>query len=95
MLLGCRTKLKQTEVDCELLKKCCETLRDENRRLQKEVSELKAIKVAQAQPLYMAATLSMCPSCERLADAASNKTTFSMPPNPHFYAPFSNPSAAC
>lgn len=62
-----RTKLKQTEVDCEYLKKCCETLTDENRRLQKELQELKALKVA--QPLYMqlpAATLTMCPSCERV-----------------------------
>ncbi|KAF7809965.1 homeobox-leucine zipper protein HAT22-like [Senna tora] len=99
-----RTKLKQTEVDCEFLKKCCETLTDENRRLQKEVQELKALKLA--QPLYMpmpAATLTMCPSCERLggvsvSDAASNKTPLiSMAPKPphHLYNPFTNPSAAC
>lgn len=96
-----RTKLKQTEVDCEYLKKCCETLTDENRRLQKEVQELKALKLA--QPLYMAmpaATLTMCPSCERLAGVASagggsNKTPFSMAPKPHFYNPFTNSSAAC
>ncbi|RVW50608.1 Homeobox-leucine zipper protein HAT4 [Vitis vinifera] len=31
-----RTKLKQTEVDCEFLKRCCENLTEENRRLQKE-----------------------------------------------------------
>ncbi|PQP92305.1 homeobox-leucine zipper protein HOX11-like isoform X2 [Prunus yedoensis var. nudiflora] len=30
-----RTKLKQTEVDCEFLKRCCETLTEENRRLHK------------------------------------------------------------
>ncbi|XP_057528534.1 homeobox-leucine zipper protein HAT22-like [Amaranthus tricolor] len=62
-----RTKLKQTEVDCEYLKKCCETLTDENRRLQKELQELKALKLG--QPFYMqlpAATLTMCPSCERI-----------------------------
>ncbi|WCJ32074.1 Homeobox-leucine zipper protein family [Euphorbia peplus] len=105
-----RTKLKQTEVDCEFLKKCCETLTDENRRLQKEVEELKALKMA--QPLYMqmqmpAATLSMCPSCERINDAAvaptssknsnNNNNPFSMAPNKahHFYNPFTNPSAAC
>ncbi|XP_058735006.1 homeobox-leucine zipper protein HAT22-like [Vicia villosa] len=95
-----RTKLKQTEVDCEFLKKCCETLTDENRRLQKEVQELKALK--QAQPLYMpmpAATLTMCPSCERLGGGvnggASNKSNFSMAPKPHFYNPFTNSSAAC
>ncbi|KAL5556729.1 hypothetical protein UlMin_038965 [Ulmus minor] len=95
-----RTKLKQTEVDCEFLKKCCETLTDENRRLQKELQELKALKLA--QPLYMhmpAATLTMCPSCERIGgvgvDGAPAKSPFSMTPKPHFYNPFTNPSAAC
>ncbi|XP_059643781.1 homeobox-leucine zipper protein HAT22-like [Cornus florida] len=94
-----RTKLKQTEMDCEFLKKCCETLTDENRRLQKEVQELKALKLA--QPFYMqlpAATLTMCPSCERIGSAANNtsKSPFTMAPDPsHFYSPFTNPSAAC
>ncbi|XP_023904346.2 homeobox-leucine zipper protein HAT22-like isoform X1 [Quercus suber] len=93
-----RTKLKQTEVDCEFLKKCCETLTDENRRLQKELQELKALKLA--QPLYMhmpAATLTMCPSCERIGGVGENasKSPFSMAPKPHFYNPFTNPSAAC
>ncbi|XP_038903319.1 homeobox-leucine zipper protein HAT22-like [Benincasa hispida] len=94
-----RTKLKQTEVDCELLKKCCETLTDENRRLQKELQELKALKLA--QPMYMqipAATLTICPSCERVGgggDGGASKPKFSMAPKPHFYNPFSNPSAAC
>lgn len=98
-IVCCRTKLKQTEVDCEFLKKCCETLTDENRRLKKELQELKALKLA--QPLYMpmpAATLTMCPSCERLggvSDNGSNKSPFSMAPKPHFYNPFANPSAAC
>jgi len=87
-------------VDCEFLKKCCETLTDENRRLQKELQELKALKLA--QPLYMpmsAATLTMCPSCERLGGGvgggASTKSPFSMAPKPHFFNPFANPSAAC
>ncbi|CAL5369331.1 unnamed protein product [Camellia sinensis] len=98
-----RTKLKQTEVDCELLKKCCENLTDENRRLQKELQELKALKLP--QPFYMqlpAATLSMCPSCERIgsASAAADTTSkisspFAMAPKPHFFNPFTNPSAAC
>jgi homeobox-leucine zipper protein len=97
-LFGCRTKLKQTEVDCEFLKKCCETLTDENRRLQKELQELKALKLA--QPLYMhmpAATLTMCPSCERIGGVgeSASKSPFSMAPKPHFYNPFTNPSAAC
>ncbi|XP_057784390.1 homeobox-leucine zipper protein HAT22-like [Salvia miltiorrhiza] len=92
-----RTKLKQTEVDCEFLKKCCETLTDENRRLQKELQELKALKLA--QPLYMqlpAATLTMCPSCERIGGAAADNTAkTSYVTKPHFYNPFTNPSAAC
>lgn len=63
-----RTKLKQTEVDCEYLRRCCETLTEENRRLQKELQELRALKTS--QPFYMhlpATTLTMCPSCERVA----------------------------
>lgn len=63
-----RTKLKQTEVDCEYLKRCCETLTEENRRLQKELQELRALKTS--QPFYMqlpATTLTMCPSCERVS----------------------------
>ena len=66
--MSCRTKLKQTEVDCEYLKRCCETLTEENRRLQKELAELRALKTV--HPFYMhlpATTLSMCPSCERVA----------------------------
>ncbi|KAE8676485.1 Homeobox-leucine zipper protein HAT14 [Hibiscus syriacus] len=65
-----RTKLKQTEVDREYLKRCCETLREENKRLQKELLELRALK--NSQPFYMnspATTLTMCPSCERVATA--------------------------
>ncbi|CAN4109284.1 unnamed protein product [Withania somnifera] len=67
-----RTKLKQTEVDCEYLKKCCETLTEENKRLQKELQELRALK--SSQPFYMqlpATTLTMCPSCERVATTAT------------------------
>ncbi|KAJ4963930.1 hypothetical protein NE237_023869 [Protea cynaroides] len=97
-----RTKLKQTEVDCEFLKKCCETLTEENRKLQKEVQELKALKLT--PPLYMqlpAATLTMCPSCERIGgigggDGSSKAKPFAMAPKTHFCNPFStHPSAAC
>ncbi|KAG7972699.1 hypothetical protein I3843_07G196500 [Carya illinoinensis] len=63
-----RTKLKQTEVDHEFLKKWCESLGDENRRLKKELQELRSVKVGSGpSPLYIqlqkAATLRMCPSC--------------------------------
>ncbi|CAN6324559.1 unnamed protein product [Urochloa humidicola] len=70
-----RTKLKQTEVDCEFLKRCCDTLTEENRRLQREVAELRALKlVAPHQYARMPppTTLTMCPSCERLATAADD-----------------------
>uniref|UniRef100_A0A0E0MAR3 Homeobox domain-containing protein n=1 Tax=Oryza punctata TaxID=4537 RepID=A0A0E0MAR3_ORYPU len=73
-----RTKLKQTEVDCELLKRCCETLTDENRRLHRELQELRALKLAAAAPHHLYArvppptTLTMCPSCERIASTTHN-----------------------
>ncbi|KAJ8534160.1 hypothetical protein K7X08_007484 [Anisodus acutangulus] len=70
-----RTKLKQTEVDCEYLKKCCETLTEENKRLQKELQELRALK--SYQPFYMqlpATTLTMCPSCERVATTTTTSS---------------------
>uniref|UniRef100_A0A0D3HGM2 Homeobox domain-containing protein n=1 Tax=Oryza barthii TaxID=65489 RepID=A0A0D3HGM2_9ORYZ len=104
-----RTKLKQTEVDCELLKRCCETLTDENRRLHRELQVRRRAHVLRAQVpdvlrqeraaveveprperrrdglataaaaphhLYGArvpppTTLTMCPSCERVASAAT------------------------
>ncbi|RDX99334.1 Homeobox-leucine zipper protein HOX19 [Mucuna pruriens] len=64
-----RTKLKQTEVDCDFLKKCCEKLTDENLRLKKELQELRAQKIGPT-PLYIqlpkATTLTICSSCEKL-----------------------------
>ncbi|KAF5205397.1 Homeobox-leucine zipper protein, partial [Thalictrum thalictroides] len=90
-----RTKLKQTEVDCEYLKRCCDTLTEENRRLHKEIQELRALK--SSQPYYMqlpATTLTMCPSCE---PENSTTTTINTPiasgfslTKPRFY-PFSHP----
>ncbi|KAI4323342.1 hypothetical protein L6164_022956 [Bauhinia variegata] len=71
-----RTKLKQTEVDCEYLKRCCETLTEENRRLHKELQELRALKTS--NPFYMqlpATTLTMCPSCERVATNSTNTSS--------------------
>ncbi|KAJ1383660.1 Leucine zipper, homeobox-associated [Sesbania bispinosa] len=84
-----RTKLKQTEVDCEFLKRCCENLTEENRRLQKEVQELRALKLSPQFYMHMTppTTLTMCPSCERVAvppsavDAATRH--HHMPPTHH------------
>ncbi|KAL1225237.1 Homeobox-leucine zipper protein ATHB-4 [Cardamine amara subsp. amara] len=68
-----RTKLKQTEVDCEYLKRCCDNLTEENRRLHKEVSELRALKLSPHLYRHMTppTTLTMCPSCERVSSSAS------------------------
>ncbi|CAL0326294.1 unnamed protein product [Lupinus luteus] len=71
-----RTKLKQTEMDCEYLKRCCETLTEENRRLHKELQELRALKIS--KPFYMqlpATTLTMCPSCERVATNSTSTSS--------------------
>ncbi|KAK9716333.1 hypothetical protein RND81_06G226100 [Saponaria officinalis] len=67
-----RTKLKQTEVNCEFLKGCCEKLTDENRRLQKEVHELRSLKLSPQFYMHMTppTTLTMCPSCERVVGPA-------------------------
>ncbi|CAN0842483.1 Homeobox-leucine zipper protein HAT4 [Linum grandiflorum] len=74
-----RTKLKQTEVDCEFLKRCAENLTEENRRLQKEVQELRALKLTPQFYMQMTppTTLTMCPSCERVAVPPSSQ---SLPP---------------
>ena len=73
-----RTKLKQTEVDCEFPKRCCETLTEENRRLHKEVQELRALKlVSPHRYMHMSppTTLTMCPSCERVSNNNSSNST--------------------
>ncbi|XP_020241925.1 homeobox-leucine zipper protein HAT4-like isoform X1 [Asparagus officinalis] len=68
-----RTKLKQTEVECEYLKRWCQKLAEENKRLQKEVGELRALKSVSPRLQTNAApptTLSMCPSCESTTPSA-------------------------
>ncbi|GMI69693.1 homeobox-leucine zipper protein 3 [Hibiscus trionum] len=74
-----RTKLKQTEVECEYLKTCCDNLTEENRRLHKEVQELRALKLSPQLYTHMnpPTTLTMCPSCERVA--VSSTPTSSAP----------------
>ncbi|GKV41459.1 hypothetical protein SLEP1_g48991 [Rubroshorea leprosula] len=74
-------KLKQTKVDCEYLKRCCENLTEEKRLLQKEVQELRALKLSLQLYINMnpSTTLTMCPSCESIAvqSSSSNSTTAS------------------
>ncbi|KAF8045312.1 hypothetical protein N665_5211s0003 [Sinapis alba] len=79
-----RTKLKQTEVDCEYLKRCCDTLTEENRRLHKEVSELRALKLSPHLYMHMTppTTLTMCPSCERVSASSSPAMAAAAAPPP-------------
>ncbi|KAL0373462.1 UNVERIFIED_CONTAM: Homeobox-leucine zipper protein HAT3 [Sesamum radiatum] len=72
-----RTKFKQTEVDCEYLRRYCENLTEENRRLQKEVNELRTLKLS---PQFYTntsppTTLTMCPQCKRVAIPSSSSST--------------------
>ncbi|THU65512.1 hypothetical protein C4D60_Mb05t04450 [Musa balbisiana] len=84
-----RTKLKQTEVDCEFLKRCCENLTEENRRLQKEVQELRALKLSPQLYMQMTppTTLTMCPSCERVSKPSFSTTSTTNPPPTEAAAP--------
>ncbi|KAJ8631935.1 hypothetical protein MRB53_025271 [Persea americana] len=100
-----RTKLKQTEVDCEFLKKCCESLTEENRRLHRELQDLKAQKFPR-NPFHLhgpATMITMCPSCEQLTttmpsttgnDISSKTVTFGVSvPKSRFY-PFAQRTSA-
>jgi len=92
-----RTKLKQTEVDCEYLKRWCERLADENKRLEKELADLRALKAAPspaAQPASPAATLTMCPSCRRVAATATTPTKHYQQQQCHPKSSSSLPAAA-
>ncbi|XP_020272736.1 homeobox-leucine zipper protein HOX3-like [Asparagus officinalis] len=72
-----RTKLKQTEMECEYLKRCFGSLSQENKRLQREVEELRAMRVTpptilspQTRLPIPASALTMCPRCQRVTTAA-------------------------
>ncbi|KAG5236814.1 homeobox-leucine zipper protein [Salix suchowensis] len=75
-----RSKLKQTEMECEYLKRWFGSLTEQNRRLQREVEELRALKVDPptvisphgCEPLP-ASTLTMCPRCERVTTTGTDK----------------------
>ncbi|KAI4970779.1 hypothetical protein ZWY2020_001693 [Hordeum vulgare] len=67
-----RTKLKQTEVDCEFLRRWCESLTDENQRLKHQLLELQRSTAAAGSKLFAqlpraAAMVNLCPSCEKVA----------------------------
>ncbi|KAI3976647.1 hypothetical protein MKX01_008505 [Papaver californicum] len=68
-----RTKLKQTEMECEYLKRCFGSLTEENIRLQREVEQLRALRVGpptifspNSFEALQASNLTMCPRCERV-----------------------------
>ncbi|KAL0296636.1 UNVERIFIED_CONTAM: Homeobox-leucine zipper protein HOX3 [Sesamum radiatum] len=63
-----RSKLKQTEMECEYLKRWFGSLTEQNRKLQKEVEELRAMKVGPPHGRHPlpSSTLTMCPRCERV-----------------------------
>lgn len=61
--------MKQTEVDCEFLKKCCENLSNENRRLKKQVQDLRSSTkplFLQLQKANTANMYSVCSSCQKM-----------------------------
>ena len=65
-----RTKLKQTELDCDLLRRWCERLSHDNERLRLELAEARSSASSSAflSRLTAAAPVrSACPSCKKLA----------------------------
>ncbi|XP_072987714.1 homeobox-leucine zipper protein HAT22-like isoform X1 [Typha latifolia] len=96
-----RTKLKQIEVDYEFLRKWCETLHSENKRLHKELQELKGFKSTSSllRMQLPPPTLRMCPSCKRITavgDEPKGGGGFMVAPNPSELNSISTTnSAAC
>ncbi|XP_058781135.1 homeobox-leucine zipper protein HOX15-like [Vicia villosa] len=91
-----RTKLKQTEVNCEALKKCYETLTKENKRLEEELKELKMMKTM-AEPFnhtqLPVAGITVCPSCKTICKGNSNSSvngTFHTKVESHLYTKTNN-----
>nr|CAB3468902.1 unnamed protein product [Digitaria exilis] len=74
-----RTKLKQTEVDCEILKRCCETLTGENQRLKHELAQLQRSSAAAGLyvqfPRATAMAATICPSCEKVTPTSGGETS--------------------
>ncbi|KAL0408960.1 UNVERIFIED_CONTAM: Homeobox-leucine zipper protein ATHB-17 [Sesamum radiatum] len=70
-----RSKLKQTEMECEYLKRWFGSLTEQNRKLHKEVEELRAMKVAAA-----ATTTTLRKSPTTTTAAAATTMPFRQPP---------------
>ncbi|KAH6802183.1 homeobox-leucine zipper protein 17 [Perilla frutescens var. frutescens] len=87
-----RSKLKQTEMECEYLKRWFGSLSEQNRKLQKEVEELRAIKVGSHPNGHHSpppSALTMCPRCERVTATTTVSTKMSS------HLRHRQPSAAC
>ncbi|KAL4195736.1 hypothetical protein AMTRI_Chr04g242540 [Amborella trichopoda] len=101
-----RTKLKQTEMECEYLKRCFGSLTEENKRLQREVEQLRALRAPpptvvslDTRVAFPASTLTMCPRCERVSSTALDDNglstlSFTNLPKPSTLY-IRQPSAAC
>ncbi|KAF8054066.1 hypothetical protein N665_1352s0004 [Sinapis alba] len=85
-----RSKLKHTEMECEYLKRCFASLKEQNGLLQKEVEELRALK----QPVP-ASVITMCPRCERATDATDNAVKEGTAPRSHSRMTISSSSSLC
>ncbi|XP_071912102.1 homeobox-leucine zipper protein HAT14-like [Coffea arabica] len=66
-----RTKLKQTETDCELWRNHCDNLREENGKLKKEIDDLKALRAAFYAQITNCVGISVCPSCKKVQGVAT------------------------
>eukprot|EP00252_Welwitschia_mirabilis_P003225 TRINITY_DN1330_c0_g1_i4.p1 TRINITY_DN1330_c0_g1~~TRINITY_DN1330_c0_g1_i4.p1 ORF type:complete len:183 (+),score=39.52 TRINITY_DN1330_c0_g1_i4:34-582(+) len=79
-----RTKLKRIEMEYKELKQCCQRLKDHNSKLEKELQELRAMRgitlsatnSISATATAAAATLSICPSCQRFMSSQHPSTSF-------------------
>ncbi|KAL0731549.1 hypothetical protein Bca4012_027643 [Brassica carinata] len=76
-------------MECEYLKRCFGSLKEQNRLLQKEVEELRALKPVPAS------VLTICPRCERAADATDNAVKEGTAPRSQSRMTVSSSSSLC
>ncbi|XP_074571896.1 homeobox-leucine zipper protein HAT22-like [Curcuma longa] len=96
-----RTKLKKTQVEREILRKCCDALREENKRLRKELHELKSTKCSATwltQPPHAAFVI--CSSCKKVINEGGtsdgtkgNGSDIVEAAKPRFFNPFAHSTA--
>ncbi|KAJ0984192.1 hypothetical protein J5N97_002548 [Dioscorea zingiberensis] len=76
-----RTKLKKTEVECEFLKRYCQSLNEENRRLKRELQALKLPRPSSPLLLQLSkqeTKNSTCPACMHSEAEGHGKSTASL-----------------